>query len=316
MNWVDAIIVLVLALYALHGWYRGLLLLLLDFGGFTVSLGIPLFLHRFGAPVFRALGLSPNLANAAAFLAMFLVAQVIYWVAVRGFYRAIPKSARSSILNRAMGVVPAVAKGIVICSLIVMLIVVLPTQVGDQPVLDSMIGSRMLHISSAIERAAASMFGGAIEEGLTFVTVNPKAKESLRIRAQTTDVEVDPRAEDEMLVMVNRERAAAGLKKLVMDPEMRNLARMQSRDMFARGYFSHVNPDGLDPFERMRRLGIQFAEAGENLAMAPTVRIAHEGLMNSPGHRANILDPNFGRVGIGICSSRVYGLMFSQEFRD
>jgi len=86
--------------------------------------------------------------------------------------------------------------------------------------------------------------------------------------------------------------------------------------MFARGYFAHVTPEGVDPFTRMREAKVSFLTAGENLALAPTLQIAHTGLMNSPGHRENILRPSFGRVGIGIMDGGLHGLMISQEFRN
>jgi uncharacterized protein YkwD len=66
----------------------------------------------------------------------------------------------------------------------------------------------------------------------------------------------------------------------------------------------------------MRRDNVRFSTAGENLALAPTVQIAHTGLMNSPGHRANILRPQFGRVGIGIMDGGRRGLMVTQNFRN
>ncbi|MEO5953203.1 MAG: CAP domain-containing protein, partial [Chloroflexia bacterium] len=68
--------------------------------------------------------------------------------------------------------------------------------------------------------------------------------------------------------------------------------------------------------QRMDTAGITYRTAGENLALAPSLDIAHEGLMNSPGHRANILNADFGRVGIGVLDGGVYGKMFVQEFRD
>jgi uncharacterized protein YkwD len=70
--------------------------------------------------------------------------------------------------------------------------------------------------------------------------------------------------------------------------------------MFARGYFAHETPEGRSPFDRMSADGVKFMTAGENLALAPTLQVAHNGLMKSPGHRANILAKDFGRVGIGI----------------
>jgi uncharacterized protein YkwD len=66
----------------------------------------------------------------------------------------------------------------------------------------------------------------------------------------------------------------------------------------------------------MRAAGIQFVVAGENLAYAPNVDIAQRGLMNSPGHRANILRPEFGHVGIGVIRSAAEGSMFTQDFTN
>ncbi len=100
------------------------------------------------------------------------------------------------------------------------------------------------------------------------------------------------------------------------DPELTEVARRHSADMFARGYFAHDTPEGITPFDRMRAGGVRFLTAGENLALAPTIDVAHTGLMNSPGHRANILRREFGRVGIGVMDGGMRGLMVSQEFRN
>jgi uncharacterized protein YkwD len=119
-----------------------------------------------------------------------------------------------------------------------------------------------------------------------------------------------------MLELVNKERAKEGLKPLKADPELSRVARAHSRDMFIRGYFAHENPDGMDPFDRMKKANVRFRVAGENLALAQTLDIAHINLMNSPGHRANIMNPAFGRLGIGVLDGGFYGLMISQEFRE
>jgi uncharacterized protein YkwD len=66
----------------------------------------------------------------------------------------------------------------------------------------------------------------------------------------------------------------------------------------------------------MRAKKVKFLTAGENLSLARTLIMAHEGLMNSPGHRANILQPAFGRVGIGILDGGIYGIMVTQNFRN
>ena len=119
-----------------------------------------------------------------------------------------------------------------------------------------------------------------------------------------------------MLELVNQERGKQGLPPLRADPELAAVARAHSRDMLARGYFAHVSPDGKDAFARMRDARATYRTAGENLAHAPTLPMAHQGLMNSPGHRANILRPAFGRVGIGIVDGGRRGLMVTQLFRN
>jgi uncharacterized protein YkwD len=94
------------------------------------------------------------------------------------------------------------------------------------------------------------------------------------------------------------------------------VARAHSTDMFARGYFSHYAPDGASMDDRLRRHEVRYRIAGENLALARSLTMAHEGLMKSPGHRANILRPQFGRVGIGVLDGGRHGLMVTQNFRD
>jgi uncharacterized protein YkwD len=119
-----------------------------------------------------------------------------------------------------------------------------------------------------------------------------------------------------MVVLVNQERASRGISPLVVDPTMRDVARAYSRDMFLNKYFSHYDPKGHDAAYRLQHADVQFFVAGENLAFAPTLKIAHQGLMNSEGHQKNILDPQFHRVGIGIIDGGIWGKMFTQEFAD
>ena len=119
-----------------------------------------------------------------------------------------------------------------------------------------------------------------------------------------------------MLVLINKAREAEGLKPLKADPEIAVAARKHSADMFKRGYFSHTSPDGKTPFDRINDEKVRYYTAGENLALAQTLDIAHNGLMKSPGHRANILRRSFGRVGIAILDGGIYGLMITQNFRN
>lgn len=120
--------------------------------------------------------------------------------------------------------------------------------------------------------------------------------------------------EQAMVSMVNQARAEAGLAPLKVDPQLVKTARMKSQDMINLGYFSHQSPTYGSPFDLMRSQGVSYRYAGENLAGAPTVERAHTGLMNSQGHRANILNPNYTRIGIGVIDGGRYGKMFTQHF--
>jgi uncharacterized protein YkwD len=121
--------------------------------------------------------------------------------------------------------------------------------------------------------------------------------------------------EEEMVELINEERTRRGLEPLEPDSQLARVARRHSADMSARGYFSHDTPEGKNPFDRMRDANIRFRAAAENLAMARTVEGAHNDLIRSSGHRANILSRKYSRVGIGIVKTN-RGLMISQEFRD
>ena len=119
-----------------------------------------------------------------------------------------------------------------------------------------------------------------------------------------------------MLELINQARRQAGLPILTADPALRAVARQHGEEMFRQGYFSHYSPATGSPADRVRAAGIGFGVMGENLAYAPSLDIAHQGLMESPGHRANILSPSFHRLGIGVIRSDFRGKMYVQEFRD
>jgi uncharacterized protein YkwD len=153
-------------------------------------------------------------------------------------------------------------------------------------------------------------------QSFTLLTVSPESDQTLELGFTVADVQVAAVAEQRMLELINRERVDHGLEPLVMNDTARLVARAHSRDMFARGYFSHRTPEGADPFDRMRAGKVEFRAAGENLALAPTLPLAHRGLMDSPGHRANILSDNYRTVGIGIVVSRRHGLMVTQNFTN
>jgi len=117
-----------------------------------------------------------------------------------------------------------------------------------------------------------------------------------------------------MLDLVNSERTKRGLNPLVFDAELARVATIKAQDMVDNNYFSHTSPTYGSPFTMMKNFGIRYTYAGENLAGHNSVENAHNGLMNSDGHRANILNSNFTHIGIGVVKSPKYGYIFVQMF--
>ena len=124
----------------------------------------------------------------------------------------------------------------------------------------------------------------------------------------------DPVAERQLVDLVNEERTQRGIKPLVLDERLVSVARAHSQEMFTLKYFSHESPVSGSPFDRLKSAGITYSRAGENLAYAQSVSVAHRALMESPGHRENILRSEFTRIGIGVINAPAYGRMITQLF--
>lgn len=106
--------------------------------------------------------------------------------------------------------------------------------------------------------------------------------------------------EAEVIRLVNERRKEAGLAALKTDWELSRIARYKSRDMRENGYFSHTSPTYGTPFEMIKAFGLSYKTAGENIAYGQrTPQEVMNAWMNSPGHRANILNAGFTRIGVG-----------------
>lgn len=121
-------------------------------------------------------------------------------------------------------------------------------------------------------------------------------------------------AEQRAFDLLNADRRANGLPGLKLNGSLVVLAENYGKDMIKRNFFSHYNPEGQSPFDRMRNYGINYRYAGENLAINRNVDAAEKALMNSPGHRANILNPNYTEVGVGVSYDTRGSVYVVQEF--
>ncbi|MBQ1848063.1 MAG: LysM peptidoglycan-binding domain-containing protein [Clostridia bacterium] len=113
--------------------------------------------------------------------------------------------------------------------------------------------------------------------------------------------------ENEVVRLTNEYRAKYGLAPLTADPELCRVARIKSQDMVDNRYFSHTSPVYGSPFSMMKAFGVKYRTAGENIACGQrTPSEVVNAWMNSQGHRANILNASFTKIGVGYVSSGNY----------
>jgi uncharacterized protein YkwD/uncharacterized membrane protein required for colicin V production len=317
---VDLVIVTILIFAAYVGTRRGVVLMAFELGSFIIASAVALLLyHPLGALLTSWLSVSTAMGNVAAFVVIWVLTEITSALIVRvailhRLHRAVQVSRPSQI----GGAILNVLKFTVVILLALIVFAGLPLSSGTkQFITGALIPRTLLASSGQLQNWLAQGLGRDLGQSLNFYTVaaEPDSEERIEL-GFTTQGKVDSRDEAAMLVLLNHERTSRGLKALTLNTKARTVARAYSTEMFARGYFSHIDPAGRSPFDRMRAGGVKFGTAGENLALAPTLQLAHTGLMNSPGHRANILKPEYRTVGIGIIDGGPYGLMVTQDFTD
>ena len=126
---------------------------------------------------------------------------------------------------------------------------------------------------------------------------------------------------NDIITLTNVERTSRELIALVSSDQITAVAQAHARDMSERDFFEHINPDGEDPFDRLTAGGVTYGYAGENIAFfSATSDLAERvvtGWMNSPGHRANILEKNYRKIGIGVYQNTdASTFYFVQVFTD
>ncbi|MGE5672984.1 MAG: CAP domain-containing protein [Mycobacterium leprae] len=145
-------------------------------------------------------------------------------------------------------------------------------------------------------------------------TAQPVVQKPVTQPTTTTSSAGMTAAEQQMLNLINNARAQNGLAPLKADATLTRMAEVKSQDMINNNYFAHQSPTYGSPFQMMARFGVTYNTAGENIAGNSTVNGAFQAWMNSPGHRANILNGQYTKTGIGIVNGGPYGMMFTQEF--
>ncbi|MGL6108368.1 CAP domain-containing protein [Romboutsia sp.] len=119
----------------------------------------------------------------------------------------------------------------------------------------------------------------------------------------------------QVLDLVNVERAKVGLNALVLDSSVSDVATLKSKDMIDNNYFSHTSPTYGSPFDMLKKFGISYKSAGENIAYGQnSPKEVVTAWMNSQGHRENILNANFTNLGVGIAKNSKGTIYWTQMF--
>ncbi|HEY2725976.1 MAG TPA: CvpA family protein [Parafilimonas sp.] len=318
MNWIDFLLIAIILFSVWTGWHRGFIVGSLELLGWLGSVCIGFMFYPYAANVlqkyFPSLGVW---TLPLSLLLVIIIARLILSLIINAILSATTARMHQSSLNHVAGMIPGFINGLIFSVLVAALLFSFPISNNiSNTARNSQVANKFALQVEWFNEKISPVFDKAVNQSINKLTVEPESDEIVQLPFKTEHFKERPDLEAKMLVLINDERKKAGVEPLAADPELQKVALAHSADMFKRGYFAHITPEGKDPFDRMRDAHVKFYLAGENLALAQTLSIAHESLMNSPGHRANILRAGFGRVGIGILDGGVYGIMISQEFRN
>lgn len=318
-NWIDLVFFALFIYFAVTS--SGFLPSLFELLGFVFSTFSSYLLYSVFAQLFILhFSISKGISSVLGFFTAWVLTEIVFFLTVAFFLRKGFYEVSKHYLDKFLGALIGGLQAIVIFLFFVSLVFALPTR-GQikKDVLESRTGPYFINSSRNFEKALRQVFGEAANETLNFLTIKPESNETVDLGTKVSekDLSIDRQSEYEMFRFVNVERNKTGVDNLQFDEKLQKVAEEYAKTMFVNGFFSHVSPlDRSDAASRVENNGISFQTLGENLAYAPDIYIAHQGLMNSPGHRKNILSQDYQRLGVGVIDGGVFGKMFVQLFSD
>lgn len=323
-NPIDLVILLILGFCYVKGRRRGVFDALTDLIGIVLAIAIALMAYRYASDLLvRWIALKPAYLDIISF---FLIAALAKRLAlcVADNLTAKPRprteplhdipdiSITSGIISLSYGALALAVFAAVLFSL------PMPSSVSI-PLTSSASGHYLKNDPAGLNREFRKLFTPFYEAALDdfeFLRIQTGDNRRIELGFTTTETMASEQDEENMLDLINTERATRGLKPLAMYEPARLVARDYGRYLFANGFLSHYDLEKRGSGERLRHYKIPYMLSGENLAYAHDVIEAHSGLMQSPDHRDNILQPLFTRVGIGAIDAGRHGKIYVQEFLD
>ncbi|MFQ5948024.1 MAG: CvpA family protein [Acidimicrobiia bacterium] len=319
---IDLIVLALFALLLWRGWSRGFIREVMDLAGLILA---TLLAFRLGAVAGRVVagmaGISPEASRLVGGVIVFVVVGLGTRLAARLIESRIRLPGLNA-MNRVGGAGLAVAWGVFLATLVLSLAVVLPVPPAVADQLDDSAVARSLTDPDGLPQQVFNQLSGdrIIEALLNLRHLAGSRRVVLEEDQVVTfppveadDLEADGAAAQEILDLLNLARIDAGVDPLAWTPALAEVGYGHAVEMYVEGYFAHFSPETGYLKDRLRAAGLIYVFAGENLALAPTPEEVHQGLIESPGHRENMLSPEFRRVGIAVVSGPL-GLMTAQVF--
>lgn len=319
---IDVVVVALFALVLVRGWFRGFVREGMDLAGLILG---TVFAFRLAPSVGRVISAMAGVSTDAGRVIGGVVVFVGVGVAAAFATIAIERRFRLpglNLINRAGGAGLAAAWGVFLATLLLTVAVILPVPPAVAGQLDdSAITQTLTDPEGLPQEVFSRLAGDRIVEtlinlrdafGVRRVIIGPGEKIAIPA-AVASDLDVDPGAANKIFDLLNRSRVDAGLDPLAWSDALAGVGAGHAREMYLAGYFSHDSPETGSVGDRVAAAGITYRVAGENLALAATPDDVHDGLMESPGHRANIVGGDYRRVGIAVVAGPL-GLMTVQVF--
>lgn len=317
MNYIDLILISLILITAWRGWHEGFLVSITEIFIWLGSLIAALLFSELLATILdKFFDISIVWLRPLSFILILAMFSRMIYEICDGLTENIPESRNQHLLNKLSGIIPGLFSGLFYALLLSLFFLHYPLGDATKEARQSIIANSITQKPDWAGKGINNILNDLRNKFGRSLTIFPNGKEIIPLPFKILEPKPRKELETGMLDMINAERKKVGLPVLHFDEELAEVARTHSKDMFRRGYFSHYNPEGKSPFDRIRKEGIQFRIAGENLALAQNLSLAHTGLMESPTHRANIEHKSFGRVGIGILDGGYNGLMITQLFRN
>lgn len=315
---VDAAIIALAGFAVWNGYRHGFVSTAYGLATWILSFAAAVIFQGPAASLVEKFGVLPATAQPIGFIVVLVLVEGLFSLA--GHFALAPvirKLHASSTwalgVDKALGIFPSVARSLFIVGIVLAAAVVSPAPTELKAAIESSRLARgLIDRVTAIQPQLASLTG---QQNVPLFVTKLGAEDTEKLDLpDNLQLTADPVAEKQMFDLVNEERMSAGVAPLAWDERLVPIARAHSEEMFKLKYFSHQSPANGSPFDRLKAAGITYTRAGENLAYAQSVTIAHRGLMQSTGHRENILRPEFTRIAIGVINAGAYGRMFTQMF--